>query len=57
MTAWTLASLPAIERAGDALCEQGGGSDAPFEAIMTSVYRHIDGEARLALYQQTTTTH
>ena len=57
MSALTLASLLAIERAGDALCEQGGGSDAPFEAIMTSVYRHIDGEARLALYQQTTTTH
>ena len=33
------------------------GSDAPFEAIMTSVYRHIDDEVRLALSQQTTATH
>lgn len=33
------------------------GSDAPFEAIMSSIYRLVDGEARLALYQQTTTTH
>lgn len=30
---------------------------APFKAIMSSVYRRIDGRARLALYQQTTVTH
>ncbi|WIY82429.1 DUF4440 domain-containing protein [Propionimicrobium sp. PCR01-08-3] len=29
----------------------------PFTAIMSSVYRRIDGQARLALYQQTTITH
>lgn len=29
----------------------------PFEALMSSVYRRVDGRARLALYQQTTITH
>lgn len=58
MTNLTKESLLALEHEGwDALCEQGGGSDAPFEAIMSSIYRLVDGEARLALYQQTTTTH
>ena len=33
------------------------GTDAPFEAIMTSVYRVVDGDVKLALYQQTTATH
>jgi len=29
----------------------------PFEALMSSVYRRVDGRPRLALYQQTTITH
>lgn len=29
------------------------GDDAPFVALMSSVYHRIDGEPRLALYQQT----
>ncbi|QBE48237.1 nuclear transport factor 2 family protein [Leucobacter triazinivorans] len=29
----------------------------PFVALMSSVYRRIDGRPRLALYQQTTITH
>ena len=29
----------------------------PFMALMSSVYRRIDGRPRLALYQQTTITH
>jgi hypothetical protein len=29
------------------------GLDEPFTALMSSVYRRIDGEPRLALYQQT----
>ena len=33
------------------------GTDAPFEAIMTSVYHVVDGDVKLALYQQTTATH
>lgn len=28
-----------------------------FTALMTSVYREVDGRLRLALYQQTTVTH
>ncbi|AQQ14909.1 hypothetical protein CGLAU_04675 [Corynebacterium glaucum] len=31
--------------------------EEPFEAIMTSVYHHVDGKPRLAVYQQTTATH
>ena len=31
--------------------------EAPFEAIMTSVYHLVGGELRLAVYQQTTATH
>lgn len=31
--------------------------EPPFTAIMTSTYRLVDGEIRLALYQQTTATH
>lgn len=31
--------------------------EAPFEALMTSVYTLADGLPRLALYQQTTITH
>lgn len=33
------------------------GNDQPFVALMTSTYRMIEGEPRLALYQQTTVTH
>jgi hypothetical protein len=33
------------------------GEAEPFVALMTSVYRLLDGEPRLALYQQTTITH
>lgn len=33
------------------------GQDEPFVALMTSVYRIVDGDIRLALYQQTTSTH
>ena len=33
-----------------------GGED-PFVALMSSTYRVVDGEPRLALYQQTTVTH
>lgn len=29
----------------------------PFVALMSSVYRRVDGRLRLALYQQTTVTH
>lgn len=29
----------------------------PFTAVMTSLYRRIEGRLRLALYQQTTITH
>lgn len=29
------------------------GDEEPFDALMTSVYRSVDGEPRLALYQQT----
>lgn len=31
--------------------------EEPFVALMTSLYRLVDGEPRLALYQQTTITH
>jgi hypothetical protein len=31
--------------------------EAPFEALMSSVYAEVDGKLRLALYQQTTVTH
>ncbi len=31
--------------------------EAPFEALMTSVYVIVDGAPRLALYTQTTATH
>lgn len=31
--------------------------EAPFEAIMTSVYHLVGGELRLEVYQQTTATH
>lgn len=31
--------------------------EEPFVALMTSVYRRVDGAPRLALYQQTTITH
>lgn len=31
--------------------------EPPFVAVMTSVYRLLDDEVRLALYQQTTATH
>lgn len=31
--------------------------EEPFTALMSSVYRRIDGRPRLALYQQTTITH
>lgn len=33
------------------------GEADPFTALMTSVYRLLDGEPRLALYQQTAITH
>ncbi len=33
------------------------GQGEPFVALMSSVYRLIEGEPRLALYQQTTITH
>ncbi len=33
------------------------GQAEPFVALMSSVYRMIDGEPRLALYQQTTISH
>ena len=33
------------------------GQSEPFVALMASVYRVVDGEPRLALYQQTTITH
>lgn len=33
------------------------GEAEPFVALMTSVYRLVDGELRLALYQQTAITH
>jgi hypothetical protein len=33
------------------------GQAEPFVALMTSIYRVVDGEPRLALYQQTTITH
>ncbi len=33
------------------------GQTEPFVALMSSVYRLIDGEPRLTLYQQTTITH
>ncbi|WP_238148168.1 hypothetical protein [Rothia halotolerans] len=33
------------------------GLAEPFVALMSSTYRRIDGEPRLALYQQTTVTH
>ncbi len=33
------------------------GQTEPFVALMSSVYRMIDDEPRLALYQQTTITH
>ncbi|MDA4892870.1 nuclear transport factor 2 family protein [Streptomyces sp. MS2A] len=36
----------------------GSGADTePFTALMSSVYRRVDGRPRLALYQQTTITH
>lgn len=38
--------------------DDGPGADAePFTALMSSVYRRVDGQPRLALYQQTTITH
>lgn len=33
------------------------GESEPFVALMSSVYRMIEGRPRLALYQQTTITH
>ena len=33
------------------------GAAEPFVALMSSIYRIVDGEPRLALYQQTTITH
>ena len=33
------------------------GESEPFAALMASVYRLVDGEPRLAFYQQTTVTH
>lgn len=33
------------------------GDEPPFEALMASVYARVDDGVRLALYQQTTTTH
>jgi hypothetical protein len=33
------------------------GDPEPFVALMSSVYRLVDGSPRLALYQQTTITH
>lgn len=33
------------------------GQAEPFVALMSSVYRLVDGRARLVLYQQTTITH
>lgn len=33
------------------------GQPEPFVALMSSVYRIVDGAPRLALYQQTTITH
>ncbi len=33
------------------------GEPDAFHALMSSVYRVVDGEPRLALYQQTTITH
>lgn len=33
------------------------GQAEPFVGLMSSIYRMIDGEPRLALYQQTTVTH
>ncbi|SKC80536.1 DUF4440 domain-containing protein [Krasilnikoviella flava] len=33
------------------------GDEAPFVALMASTYVVVDGEPRLALYQQTTATH
>lgn len=33
------------------------GQAEPFVALMCSTYRIVDGEPRLALYQQTTVTH
>lgn len=33
------------------------GQDEPFTALMSSIYCIIQGQARLALYQQTTITH
>lgn len=33
------------------------GDTTPFVALMASVYCHLDGAVRLALYQQTTITH
>ena len=33
------------------------GQDEPFSALMSSVYCMVQGQTRLALYQQTTVTH
>jgi hypothetical protein len=33
------------------------GQEEPFVALMSTVYRLVDGTIRLALYQQTTITH
>ena len=33
------------------------GDEEPFEAVMSSTYTLVDGQPRLVLYQQTTTTH
>jgi hypothetical protein len=33
------------------------GQSEPFVALMSSVYRMVEGRPRLALYQQTTVTH
>jgi hypothetical protein len=33
------------------------GQPEPFVALMTSIYRIVDGAPRLVLYQQTTITH
>ncbi len=58
-----LAEERLVEMGGDAAAvvykakASRDGQTDPFVALMSSVYRVIDGEPRLALYQQTTITH
>ncbi|MBO0610284.1 nuclear transport factor 2 family protein [Myceligenerans salitolerans] len=62
-TAYTLTDTRLVEAGDDAAAlvyrasAERDDLEEPFVALMSSVYRLVDGVPRLALYQQTTITH